>query len=594
MSPPPPSPIKVFIRDLTSDSPTWFQNLEQEEIRPNPEQLNVLRGVRERLLTEIELLIAPRSTQHVINGAAKKVRISDPREEPMRSLIHGFPGTGKSKVIQWIIRLFTEVMEWTHAVEFKCVAFQNRVAWAMRGHTIHTAAHINPMAQHSYTGHTDIDTLFTENQHLRWVIFDEVFMIPDDLLGTFMKNYQEAAPQGTSSRYFARSDQTYRICGGLNWCMFGDMLQLPPIPACSAIFVPPQGKPKPPTKTAEELLDAFWTGSEESLNFFVELSRQERTKDIWYKQLLDECRVGALTEENYNFLMGLPTAHHGCWLPSPYEAQSLCTKRTCQRLHGTWAEYAKQGVDWSSMQRLARECAVCAAERKRRCRQVASHLEKVSQEPFLRAPYVHQNNQPKYHAMLVRALEHAKRGGDTPEQVLWIQAKDTPLKPQDLGRTQEQIDKKRERFLQLHDQKTRGIPGLLVVYMNAPVRITEKIKLSSEIIALKHTSGKIVGWELHAGDSQETTEFQRVLNYTPKVLYVQFPEVRWRLSGLPQGVLPVQPVQRTWTLNKATGVQLTREGFTLVNDFASTAFMTQGETLEAMIADCGDLWEVVG
>ena len=196
--------------------------------------------------------------------------------------------------------------------------------------------------------------------------------------------------------------------------------------------------------------------------------------------------------------------------------------------------------------------------------------------------------------MLVRALEHAKRGGDTPEQVLWIQAKDTPLKPQDLGRTQEQIDKKRERFLQLHDQKTQGIPGLLLVYMNAPVRLTEKIKLSSEIIALKHTSGKIVGWELHAGDSQETTEFQRVLNYTPKVLYVQFPEVRWRLSGLPQGVLPVQPVQRTWLLNKATGVQITREGFTLVNDFASTAFMTQGETLEAMIADCGDLWEVVG
>ena len=222
--------------------------------------------MRERLLTEVELLIAPRFTQHVIDGATKKVRISDPREEPMRGLIHGFPGTGKSKVIQWIIRLFTEVMEWTHAVEFECVAFQNRVAFAMRGNTLHSAAHIQ-VGEQSYMEHVDIDTLFTKNQHLRWVIFDEVFMIPDDLLGTFMKNYQEAAPQGTSSRYFARSDQTYRICGGLNWCMFGDMLQLPPIPASSAIFVPPQGKPTPPTKTAEEVLDAFWTASENSLNF---------------------------------------------------------------------------------------------------------------------------------------------------------------------------------------------------------------------------------------------------------------------------------------------------------------------------------------
>ena len=80
--------------------------------------------------------------------------------------------------------------------------------------------------------------------------------------------------------------------------MFGDMLQLPPIPASAAIFVPPEGKPRPPTKTAEEVLDAFWTTGDDSLNFFIELTRQERTTDIWYKQLLDECRVGALTEEN--------------------------------------------------------------------------------------------------------------------------------------------------------------------------------------------------------------------------------------------------------------------------------------------------------
>ena len=37
-----------------------------------------------------------------------------------------------------------------------------------------------------------------------------------------------------------------------------------------------------------------------------------------------------------------------------------------------------------------------------------------------------------------------------------------------------------------------------------------------------------------------------------------------------------------------------RRGFVLVNDFASTAFMTQGETLESMLADCGDIWGTVG
>ena len=224
-------------------------------------------------------------------------------------------------------------------------------------------------------------------------------------------------------------------------------------------------------------------------------------------------------QENYNFLMGLPTEHHGCWLPAPYEAQSLCLKAKCRNVHSAWAELAKQGADWTTMQRLAPECFTCRAERKRRCRLVSFHTEKVSQAPFLQAPYVHQNNQPKYHAMLMRALEHAKRGASTPQQVLWVRAVDTPIKTQDIGRSPEQVDKKLERFLQLHDQKTAGIPGLFLMYMNAPVRTTEKIKLSSEIVVLKHTSGKIVGWQLHPGDASESSEFEIFLNYLPQVLY---------------------------------------------------------------------------
>ena len=38
-------------------------------------------------------------------------------------------------------------------------------------------------------------------------------------------------------------------------------------------------------------------------------------------------------------------------------------------------------------------------------------------------------------------------------------------------------------------------------------------------------------------------------------------------------------------MEKETDIKLTRQGFTLVPDFASTAFMVQGETLQAMLAD---------
>ena len=46
--------------------------------------------------------------------------------------------------------------------------------------------------------HTDIDVLFTRNQYLRWVIIDELPMVPDDLLGAFASHLADAA---SPSRY---------------------------------------------------------------------------------------------------------------------------------------------------------------------------------------------------------------------------------------------------------------------------------------------------------------------------------------------------------------------------------------------------------
>ena len=38
---------------------------------------------------------------------------------------------------------------------------------------------------------------------------------------------------------------------------------------------------------------------------------------------------------------------------------------------------------------------------------------------------------------------------------------------------------------------------------------------------------------------------------------------------------------------------MSRRGFTLLPDYASTAFMMQGATLEAGLADCGDVLDLV-
>ena len=60
------------------------------------------------------------------------------------------------------------------------------------------------------------------------------------------------------------------------------------------------------------------------------------------------------------------------------------------------------------------------------------------------------------------------------------------------------------------------------------------------------------------------------------------------------GVWPLFPVYRTWELNAAQGAKIRRHGFTLLPDYASTAFMIQGATLPAAIADCGDVSDAGG
>ena len=107
----------------------WFEKINKEKEPPNPEQLNVLHKVERRLLDEIEL----DNAFPLLKKQRKLEKTSDAREEALRGFVHGLPGTGKSRVIKWVIRMFTEAMAFTNGVEFVCVAFQNRVAHTMHG-----------------------------------------------------------------------------------------------------------------------------------------------------------------------------------------------------------------------------------------------------------------------------------------------------------------------------------------------------------------------------------------------------------------------------------------------------------------------------
>ena len=588
---------RVSHRSYARDLREWFYKIEHlEDEPPNPKQLSVLHAVEQRLLDEIEL----ENEFPLLKKRRLLTKTSDAREEALRGFVHGLPGTGTSLVIQWIIRMFTEAMGFANGVEFVCVAFQNRVAHTMRGATLHSAGNVpvGDYSQERKLQHTDVDVLYVRNQSLRWILIDEVFMIPNDLLGTFAQHFADAAME---SQYKFRADESKQVFGGYNLMMFGDTLQLPPIPSSAALFLPPDASTCGPC--AREMLEMFWGDGVDTINYFVELTQQMRIEDPWYSALLDQCRRGYLDDEMYNFIVGLPTEHCGSWMP-PISGQSSsaagfagCENIACVHLQTAWNDMSQAGSTWQAM--VSMECAMCSAERKRRNRLLEPNDKRLHEEPFLSAPYVHNNNDPKYHAMLLRAVEAAKRGGKQPQHILWVVAQDTLQNPKEVAKTAEQQKRKLERFLQFHDQKTAGIPGLLPLFIGMKARTTEKVARGKDakgrdVVILKHTSCTIYGWDLHTADRDHQAGSQKMFSYLPQLIYFQFPDAEWQIHPrLPKGVFPLHFVQRTWMLSES-GSKVSRKGFTLVPDYASTGFMMQGETLLAEIAECGDIFSVPG
>jgi hypothetical protein len=167
-------------------------------------------------------------------------------------------------------------------------------------------------------------------------------------------------------------------------------------------------------------------------------------------------------------------------------------------------------------------------------------------EPFLSAPYINRNNRPKYHATFLRAEEWAKKRC---LYRLWFFAQDTPCNPRELGPNKNAVTKKLTRFLTFHEQETAGLPGLNMLCKGLPVRMTEKIVKNSKITILKQQSGTIYGWILNPNDKRVCSG-QRQLNYLPRIILVKFEGVDWQVDGLPIGVFPLAPVERTWCVTE--------------------------------------------
>ena len=79
---------------------------------------------------------------------------------------------------------------------------------------------------------------------------------------------------------------------------------------------------------------------------------------------------------------------------------------------------------------------------------------------------------------------------------MWVTAHDV-LKQTEAPRSDAQTEARKERWLEFHDRFTSGIPGLLPLVLDLPVRFTEAPNPRARAQGVfKNARGRIRGWDL--------------------------------------------------------------------------------------------------
>ena len=455
--------------DLATDSRAWLRDLHQRTKwcpllekhvpdAPTSEQADFIDAVVKRCLAEQAFERTEKS-----EGLA---------EEPMLDLIHGLPGTGKSRVIEWTREYFENILGWEHGVQFVCLAYQNSMAAGINGLTINHWAAIPINETNSTVGTKDSNALSTKCQCLRFILIDEISMVSAQMLGQL--EYIIARVIRKNMGYKQRQDGSERLFGGVNVLMFGDWWQIKPVGG-TALFQNPE---EAPNATAHHGMSIFWGEEPNCIHHTWELTIVKRCDDPWLKQVLERCRHGERDDNTYYLLNGFPTKapHSG----TCGDDRCCCVReRRCslQRKDGyeeAWVRlFLDNGFDGAAL--LARECAQCTAARKLKRRALYDGdpvAEELRAKPFDTAPGLYLFNVPRYETILLRAREYA-RANDLP--LHWFYAQDVPQHREDRELPEEELRKKRFRWLENHDQKTKHLCSVCPLAKGLPMKLLDNI-----------------------------------------------------------------------------------------------------------------------
>jgi hypothetical protein len=224
----------------------------------------------------------------------------------------------------------------------------------------------------------------------------------------------------------------------------------------------------------------------------------------------------ALTKDNHAFVHGTDTTVPGSWLHD----KPTCRTRRCRELAATWKDSKTRGVSWDERKR--QECKTCEAERRRRCRVVATTSDKqLYQKKFLVAPLIVPHNDIKYDVNKKRARHFAEIEH---QMVFWAQAKDDVSL--DALRDNPSLPMHKKTWLQRHDRDCGALYGMLPLVHRMPVALTDHVDRNPRVNLLRGRVGRILGWvlpEARAKDVPLRNGPDVFLARLPLVVLVEFP-----------------------------------------------------------------------
>ena len=506
--------------------------------------------------------------------------MAETNTEALRWALHGGPGTGKSYVLNLLRReLFEDCLGWRQGVEFQVVAFQAVNAEPLDGETIHKALglawHGN---DHSIDAQRILD-LAKEAVKWRWLLIDEISMVSAEMLARLEARCRQIIMDLSATKYVANRAHRVAPFGGLNVIFSGDLWQLPPPRGTFLGQIPWQlvtgisSKKLPLSLQGQQLVWA--SNTQGGVQGVTELTRCERTQDVWLQELQAELRHGRLSEDNHAFLHGKPTKVCGSW--STTTAQATCGQATCQRL-------SQYGSAPTTIQ--ARECATCRTER--------ASKQLVAIDP----------NDPRFHDFeLARALFHtngvkchankqrAERWARTRKQRLYYAVATDRISSQAL-REKPDIAQDKLTWLQRSDADSGNRYGVLPLCLGMPVQAREHLH-RGDFKILRGCHGVVCGWSAPPTETV-TPDGSVIWNTLPEFVFVRFQtRTRWTIPGVDaENVFPVSVQSKEWFLDAGRTtpkLKVTRYQFPLAPDFADTFHGAQGSTAEpGVIPDlCG-------